>query len=775
MSTTKGVSRFLSYCVWSCTTGVFATAWPQAAPQIATSSPAGQLDEIVITAQRREETVQKSSLAISVLQGADLSRITQPKDITLAVPGVQVGAGNPIPQVYIRGVGDYGANALSNPAVAMNVDGVYLGRPTAITGQFFDLERAEILKGPQGTLYGRNASGGALNLLTKRPDLTGEGGFLEAEAGNYDLYRASGALNAPLSSTVAVRGAFQVVRRDGYLSDGSNDDKHESGRLRVLWQPNDDISLLLGTDYTHLGGHGNSLAVMTLPGQSPWTGEADPASAAFLQSHQPFPHAFFPITPSEIHQDMSIWGLNAELNWQLGFATLTVLPAYRYTRLDYQTLPGGFIFGEDSETSNQKSVETRLSNNSDFIKWVAGLYYFNENQFQAALVPVGVIQNYTYAEYPQTNSYAGFGQATISITPVFRAVSGIRYTEDNRSLDGHTYAEPPDTSFSGPSAFAPAGPCFKLQSPCTIDTFQGSVSTRKVNWKAGIEYDLASQNMVYVTGSTGFKAGGLNQNSASSPPGTTQAEKYRPEQLLAFELGSRNRFLDDRLQVNLEAFYWKYRDHQEPRVAATSLGIVAFSFTNAGRATTEGLDLDIVAKPTSDDTVRLVAEYAGSRYDEFVYSQPVIPFKVPAPVQGVSTGCAVSVAPGVPHAVATVDCSGFQLAHTPKWSGSFGYNHRFELANGAGLVPSVDMQFASQRWIQIEFTPIERAPSYSVLDADLTYRWPRDRWSVTAYGENLTNRAVYTSGARDPFTTGAYFAGSIQNPRIYGAKFNIKF
>jgi iron complex outermembrane recepter protein len=756
-------------------TGVCASAWSQAVPQTAPASPPAQLDEIVITAQRRAETVQQSSLAISVLQGPELAKITQPKDITLAVPGVQVGAGNPIPQVYIRGVGDYGANALSNPAVAMNVDGVYLGRPTAISGQFFDLERAEILKGPQGTLYGRNASGGALNLLTKRPDFAGDSGFLEAEAGNYALYRASGALNAPLSSTVAVRGAFQVARRDGYLSDGSNDDKHESGRLRMLWQPNDDLSLLLGTDYTHLGGHGNSLAVMTLPGRSPWTGEADPVSAAFLQSHQPFPHAFFPITPSDTRQDMKIWGVNAELNWQLGFATLTVLPVYRYTRLNYQTLPGGFIFGEDSETSNQKSLEVRLSNNSDFIKWVAGLYYFNENQFQAALVPVGVIQNYTYAEYPQTKSYAGFGQATMSITPVFRAISGIRYTEDDRGLDGHTFAETPDASFSGPSAFARAGACYQLPSPCIIDTFHGSVSTRKVNWKAGIEYDPASEHMVYLTGSTGFKAGGLNQNSSSSPPGTTQAEIYRPEQLLAFELGSRNRFLDDRLQVNLEAFHWRYRDHQEPRVAATSLGIVAFSFSNAGVATIEGLDLDIVAKPTNDDAIRLVAEYAGSRYDQFVYSQPVIPFKVPAPVQGVGTGCAVSVAPAVPHAVATVDCSGFQLAHTPKWSGSFGYNHRFELANGASVVPSVDMQFASQRWIQIEFTPIERAPSYSVLDADLTYQSPRNHWSVTAYGENLTNRAVYTSGARDPFTTAPYFAGSIQNPRIYGAKFKVNF
>jgi iron complex outermembrane recepter protein len=747
------------------------TAWSQAA----TPAPTATLDEIVITAQRREETVQKSSLAISVLQGADLDKITQPKDLTLMLPGVQVGAGNPIPQVYIRGVGDYGANALSNPAVAMNVDGVYLARPTAISGQFFDLDRVEVLKGPQGTLYGRNASGGAINVITKRPDFSGDDGFVEVETGNYSLFGASGALNVPLSSTVAMRGAFQVVDRDGYLSDGSNDDKHQSGRLRLLWQPNDDVSLLLGTDYSHLGGHGNSLAVMTLPGVSPWTGEASAASAAFLQAHQPFPGAFFPITPSDIHQDMDIWGLNAELNWQLGFANLTVLPAYRFTKLDYGTLPGGFIFGEDPETSDEKSLEVRLSNNTDFIKWVAGLYYFDENQFQGGFVPVGVIQNYTIGEYPQTESYAAFGQATITLAPFLRAIAGLRYTDDERSLDGHTFAEPPDSSFEGPSGFAPAGVCHDKASPCIIDTFAGSVATRKVNWKAGFEYDLADEHMLYATASTGFKAGGLNQNSASSPPGTTQAQVYNPEELLAYETGIRNRFLDDRLQVNLEAFYWIYRDHQEPRVTATSLGIVAFSFANAGSATSDGLDLDILAKPTDHDTVHLVSEYANSRYNQFIYTQPVIPFKVPAPVQGVSTGCAVSVAPSVPYAIATVNCSGFQLSHSPRWSGSVSYDHYFDLANGGSIVPSVDMQFASQRWIAVEFTPIERAPSYSVLDAYLTYQAPRKRWSISAFGENLTNKAVYTSGARDPFTTAPYFAGSIQNPRIYGARFRVNF
>jgi iron complex outermembrane receptor protein len=171
----------------------------------------------VVTAERRPETLQKSSIALQVLGGEELERdgITQPKDLTLAIPGLAVGSGGPQPQYYIRGVGDLSSIALSNPAIATNLDGVYVARPVATNTNFFDVARVEVLKGPQGTLYGRNASGGAINVISNRPMLGDTTGYLSVEGGNFSATKGEGAINLPVSDTVALRAAFQVVNRDG--------------------------------------------------------------------------------------------------------------------------------------------------------------------------------------------------------------------------------------------------------------------------------------------------------------------------------------------------------------------------------------------------------------------------------------------------------------------------------------------------------------------------------------------------------------------------------
>ena len=204
--------------------------------------PPGVLEEIIVTAQRREETLQKSSLSIQVVSDDELWRagVAQASDLNRLVPGIQIAGGGNAAQIYIRGVGDFAASPLSNPAVAVNVDGVYISRPQGVNSSFYDLERLEVLRGPQGTLYGRNASGGALNLITNRPSLDCVERLGRASGlGNYSLFEAQGAINVPLGDTVAIRAAANVVQRDGYLSDDTNDEDTTAGRVRLLWQPSE--------------------------------------------------------------------------------------------------------------------------------------------------------------------------------------------------------------------------------------------------------------------------------------------------------------------------------------------------------------------------------------------------------------------------------------------------------------------------------------------------------------------------------------------------------
>lgn len=241
----------------------------------------GTLHEIIVTAERFSENVQTAALAISVLDTHQLATagVVNVQELTKLVPGLQVGLGGPYTQIYIRGIGDFGSNSLADPGVAPYLDGVFVSREAAVGGMFYDLARVEVLKGPQGTLYGMDTTGGAINLITHRPTFRRVEGYVDLETGNYGEINGEGALNVPLGAHLATRLAFQTVNNRGYLSDGSNDAAQQSARIETLWKPADEFSLLLQADYTHQGGHGEG-AVLTIDGPgpsfSPWTSVASP-------------------------------------------------------------------------------------------------------------------------------------------------------------------------------------------------------------------------------------------------------------------------------------------------------------------------------------------------------------------------------------------------------------------------------------------------------------------------------------------------------------------
>jgi iron complex outermembrane receptor protein len=753
-----------------------------AAPSAADSN-GGEILEIVVTAQRREESLQKSSVVIDVVSADRLARagLTRPQDLTAVLPGVQIGSVGPVTQVYIRGVGDFGSTAISNPAVAFNVDGVYVGRSQSLSSEFFDVSRVEVLKGPQGTLYGRNASGGAINVVTANPSLDRISGNISTEFSNYNSQTLEAALNVPLSSTVAVRASTQVVSKGGYTSEGFSDDKHQSVRLKALWEPSDSFSAILNGSYGHIGGLGAGFVLLNrLPGTNQYLDGTSPQARAYIADSQ-----FFALPPGSVSspsrgdavQDLRFWNISAELNWKFDFADLVVLPAYRNANMRYAVEPSflfdvGTPFGaypERPETSHQTSVEARLSNNTDRLKWVAGLYYYDETQFVQNRVFAGLIQDVGQVSNLDSLSYAGFGQATFSVTDGSRLIGGARYTSDERQLtDGATYALNP--TFAGAAILAP--PCLppNPQTACLLENYGGSKTFRNVSWKAGAELDVAPKSMLYATVSTGFKAGGFNQVVAvDAAPGSTQASEFGPEKLLAYELGLRNRFLDDRLQINVEAFYWDYRNHQEAHVALSGNGVVGLNFQNAGNARIEGGSLDVVYKPFRSGTFHSAVEFADSKYKQFSYLQN-FSFLLPG-----STACAVTPTAIVNAAgpVASVNCSGFQLTRSPKWSGTGGYTQSFDLPGTQIIEANIDVAFASQRWLAADFIPVERANAYATLDSSVTYR-AQQGWSVTGFVRNITNAHVYSGAQEAPYSP-AVAVASIGPPRIYGARLDYKF
>ena len=735
------------------------SAPPNAAAPAASDADSG-IQEIVVTAQRRTESLQKSSLAIQVLDQDALGRagVAQARDLNQLVPGLQIAFGGNETQTFIRGIGDFSSTGFGQSAVAVNANGVYVGDQASVGPLFYDTERVEVLKGPQGTLYGRNATAGAINIIAN-PPTDQFGGYFTAEGGDYGLQRYIGALNVPLTDTLSARAAIQYVTRNGYLSDGTDDDEQQSGRFQALWKPMEGFSALVIADIEHLGGYGQgSVLLPRQPGTGPFTGQVNSINNAALLAGADVP-PFLVATPgagpyptpgnsSGVMQDMGRSdyqrNLSGEFNYDLGFANLTFIPALRTSTDTYFGYEPGFPFG-DIETTREQSYELRLSKASDFIKWAGGLYFFDDQQTidQFATISVYVPSlNTKLDDSLGTKSYAGFGQATVTITDPFRLIGGIRYTHEVKTLDGTRTQVP-----LGPPLVTP---------------LNSSADFNAVNFKAGFEYDLTDVNMLYATVSTGFKAGGFN--TFESVPGISNV--YQPEKLTDYELGVRNRFFDNRLQANVETFYWKDKDSQQSHLGYDPAGNLQFLTLNAASANIYGADFDIVAKPWSADTFSVVLEYLHTKFENFDYAIPT------ANYTAASLGCAA--APSTTTAGYTnVNCSGEPLPRAPTWSGTVSYQHAFDVYNGT-LTADVDANFASRRYLAVDYISVEDAPSYVRENASLTYTPDIKKWSITAYGRNLSNRVVYTGGVEQALAPGIFYS-NVDPPRTFGGRVTVNF
>ena len=733
----RAAKRIMS--VLAGTTGLVA---PALFTPAAAQAPTPTIEQVTVTAERFETSVQRSSLDIQVLGSAELERqgVTNALDLNKLVPGLQIGTGGGAAQIYIRGVGDFAASALSNPAVAVNVDGVYVARPQAVNSNFYDLARIEVLKGPQGTLYGRNASGGAVNLITNAPQLGEVDGFIMGELGDHSNERLEGAVNLPLGDTVAARGSFLVVDRGGYLSDGTDDDVRQAGRLRVLWQPSDKISLILNGDLAHEGGNGPGYVMLPRPhGADEWESASSPRSNAQLAATPPVGFLLSPIGHDSF-RDNDFWNVSAEFNWNLGPATLTIIPAYRDAQISERNYPAGLRNIWD-EHSKETTVEARLGHSDERLTWVLGGYYFHEVSDSEQQIFQAPFQDNDGFYSPRTTSYAAFGQATYSITENFRLIGGARYTRERKSVDGVL------NSFGFP-----------------LEVFGGKDSFSNVTWKAGAEYDVTPDSMVYFTASTGFKAGGFNQTVAPM-------DTYDPEKLTAYSLGARNRFMDGRLQVNVEAFHWDYKDAQIAHVVFDPLGNVNFVTQNAGSATIQGANVDLIALIGDSGRLHFFAEYTDAEYDKFRYDTAYSIFGAPL-FNPASTGCQAGTPfPGTSFGteLVNINCDGFQLPRSPKWSISAGYDHTFTFGNESTLNAAINMQYASERWLSFDFVKPGRADSYVTFDFDLAYYLAGGHWMVAGYVHNITNETVYTGGGEQAFAPPLMYA-TISAPRTVGIR-----
>ena len=772
----------------------YAQTSPVSGPQPSASiSSDSQLEEVVVTAQRREESLQRAAVPVSVVTGDQLALagVTQVEDLSKLVPSLQIApAAGPYTLFYLRGVGNFNGNALSDAAVAFNLDGVYVARPSSTSGVFYDVDRVEVLNGPQGTLYGRNATAGAINVLTKDPDSVLSGGG-EIEGGNFGDFRATGDVNLPVNDWISARGAFQVVSRAGYMDDGTDDDHTQSGRIKVRFDFNQDLRLIVGGDYSHEGGMGVGASLLTGPNQfvggNPWLGNTSAAAGAVYAStlvftagntlsplpfdsqaaahcgvyEQNHPGTGCPLDSNSVFQDNKFSGVYADLTWTTPAGTLTVIPAYRHSDIDYMSAEAGFRI-DQTETDNQTSLEARFASKTDQpLRFLFGVYYLHEGIDSNP----GYNQEYNYSSEhvdATTNTVAGFGRLTWAFTDAFRATGGIRYTWEKKEADGNYLTM--NTICPGAFIPPPAGPqfCFggfgQLNVPAPEITLNQSNTWDKVTWRGALEYDLTAASLLYASVETGFKSGGFSLSS-SYPV-------YQPETITAYTLGSKNRFFDNRLQLNLEVFDWDYKDQQISHLAYDANGTLVFPTLNVGHSTIRGAEANIQWLATTNTLLGVDAQYLHSRYDDYHYGTPY--FGVPP-----ASGCPYTIQPGPP-ALAVLNCSGKTPPQSPEWTINLNARQTVHLGSYK-LIGTVDAHYQSQTMTGLDFLPVEEQKSYWVTDAFLSLEPPSGHWTITGYVRNLSNTSVISATFLQPLAGTALPNAAVAPPRTYGAILSVRF
>jgi iron complex outermembrane receptor protein len=779
--------------VWMLTNGPVLAA-PTDGPAASEASD-GALEEIVVTANKRSESAQRAPLAVTSVSASEMSaaHISGVDDLFRVVPNVQVDVGGSTgdpgganAQFAIRGLGASATGPQGSAGVAVHFDGVF--RQNGLSnGEFYDLQRVEVDPGPQGTLYGRSAAAGAVNVIPNVP--THEfGAEATIEAGNYSEVRTQAMLNLPLSEIFAVRGAFQSIRHDGYFSNGYDDENTQSGRLQALLTPNSDLSIRLYTDYTHIGGTGASLVFLDGAGIGPLQQLFPQLTSANIRDRSIAQYCLADgaiVDTCGQQVDVTKWSTHIDASYNVGWGVVTVLPAFNVQneRAYNSNAPIPLsVYANDPFDQNQTSIELRLSDpGTSQFKWVGGVnYYYNHvhdfvDQSINVLVPLatpvgnipGAVQISSIDEFTAAQkSYAAFGQMVYPVLDWLRVTAGARYNHDTASYQG-------DLATNSQKVYILNGPLVATPVPTPIATgpLSSSVAFDAVTYRIALDADVGPNSIVYVSVGTGYKPGGLNDGGPTSTNTPEQlallsaqnglsvaaleklapSQSFGPEKVTHFELGSKNRFWNNRLEINDALYYDDYKNYQNGDTQVVNpllFQTQGFVITNAGKSRVYGNELSAKYQLTQADLLTASVNYLRAYFTSYV-----------APANLSASG-----------EVPAQDYSGNVLPNAPLFSANLSYAHTFTLTDGGHVTAGLYTHLTDGYWTYFAESPGTYQPHYSTTTADLTWSSPSGRWSVSAFGKNLENKTILTFGE----AAAEYTAGHLNAPRTYGASVTVR-
>ncbi|OCC25723.1 TonB-dependent receptor [Croceicoccus estronivorus] len=725
---------------------VLAAQGPAYGQEAETSADDG-LADIIVTASRMGETrLQDTPLAVSAIGGEELSErgITDVQDLKAYVPSLQVSDLSGFTQLYIRGIGSNIVFIGSDPSTTIHVDGVYMARPLSYFNDFLDVERIEVLRGPQGTLYGRNSVGGTINVVSRRPsaDLTGE---VQAELGTYGTYGFKGYVSGPLTeSGIRASIAADVSGHDAYRKNVSTGNDIENGRSRgvrgQLLVPVGEGDLILRADWSRQSGALGQYPKLLRP-----TGF--PQDDAILGDY------------GKVSMDLDNrtvtknYGGAADLTLPLGdTVTLHSLTAYREFR-------GRIVSDADSSAmpilrttigdirQHQFSQELTLDARVGPVHFVGGGYYFRERNAEPLtlnIIPAGI----TFVQRPfvTAESYAFFGQADIELTDTLSLVAGLRWTKESKhfELDNfYVFSSDPDPEVAEQAPKLVGVPGF-------VDPYHVDVKRKADAFtpKFGINFRPRDGVLLYASATRGFKSGGYDLGSTNA---AAAAAGYGPEYLWSYEIGAKTDLLDGKLRANVNAFLYDYTDLQVQNFVQDGLTFGAIT-QNAATARVKGVELELMGKPARGLELFANVSYLDARYRSYP-SAFVTQF-------------------------ANFDAHDKRLNNAPKWSATFGASYTHELNDGGAIFGGVDAHVQSRVFFTAANDGVngvtgypEQQKGYGLVNARLGWSSASDLWKVVLTGSNIFDQQYILGTAN--YT--AAIAGRPGRPRVISASVTRRF
>lgn len=739
-----------------------------------------QLEEVVVTAERRVANVQEVALSITAVSGRQLeeARVVSFREMAAIVPSLRMETTNNVRNtgISLRGIGNSGNNPGIEYSVGVFLDGVYMPGPSAMLGDFSDLQSIEVLRGPQGTLYGRNTPVGAVNIITREPTQAPEG-QITVGYGNYDQWSVKGHVGGGLGETVAARASFWVRERDGFAYNLATDSRVNDfnglgGRLRVLWTPTDALKVNLVGYYSRVKAQGG-VADMLNP-----TGPGGVATPAFLAATAARGYTFrnftggdFVVQADDVTNDLArSYGASATAQYEFADGhTLTSVSAWDVNvgagdPYSADALPQQVVILRERGEIESFSEELRLTSpTGKFFEYIAGLYVYRQTyDFNSSFaigrdatrlfpLPTGPLPfiegttQFTTADL-ETDSTAVFGTARFNLTDAWRVTGGARYVWEKKDAEiYHTNTVGANAAFQ--ALFGP-----NLIGPVSRDE-------EKFTWLLSTQYEITPSIMLFANVSTGYKSGGFNARRQAP----TAPVQFGPERSIDYQLGMKSEFFDRRLRVNATAFNMVLKNFQESILNPVTRS--GFLTGNAGERTVKGVEGDFAAVLPEGFRLSGALTYLDAEFTDYA-NGPCFAGKV-------SNGSA----PG------TCSFNGLTPSNSPKWKVNLAVDHSHALTDDLTLRSRFEIQHTSSLISDAALDPRTRIGSVTLVNSSVDLI-SSGGWTVAVWGKNLTDRHYYQRKGVTPVTVligvggtaaASGYSGYYAEPRTYGVELSYKY